>query len=77
VIGELRMPFRRLFPSKPIALSPYLYGSYRPPKQRWWPLFACLGRVGFSCFRYSDHRSSPTAPTQRDNLSYTQSLDHS
>jgi hypothetical protein len=46
VIGELRMPFRRLFPSKPIALSPYLYGSYRPPKQRWWPLFACLGAGG-------------------------------
>ena len=29
--------------TRPNALSPYLYGRYSPPKQRWWPLFACLG----------------------------------
>ena len=30
----------------PNALSPYLYGRYSSPKQRWWPLFACLGVGG-------------------------------
>ena len=32
--------------TRPNALSPYLYGRYSPPKQRWWPLFACLGVGG-------------------------------
>ena len=32
--------------TRPNALSPYLYGRYNAPKQRWWPLFACLGVGG-------------------------------
>jgi hypothetical protein len=42
------MSIRRLPAStaRPTALSPYLYGHYSPPKQRWWPLFACLGAGG-------------------------------
>ena len=32
--------------TRPNALSPYLYGRYSAPKQRWWPLFACLGVGG-------------------------------
>jgi hypothetical protein len=32
--------------TRPNALSPYLYGRYSAPKQRWWPLFACLGAGG-------------------------------
>ena len=32
--------------TRPNALSPYLYGRYSSPKQRWWPLFACLGVGG-------------------------------
>jgi hypothetical protein len=46
--SELRMSMRPLTTSsrKPVTLSPYLYGLYSPPKQRWWPLFACLGAGG-------------------------------
>src|SRR5215471_310168 len=31
---------------RPNTLSPYLYGRYSAPKQRWWPSFACLGVGG-------------------------------
>jgi hypothetical protein len=42
----LRMRGLSTSSTRPNALSPYLYGRYRPPKQRWWPLFACLGVGG-------------------------------
>jgi hypothetical protein len=46
--SELRMSMRPLTISsrRPVTLSPYLYGLYSPPKQRWWPLFAYLGAGG-------------------------------
>jgi hypothetical protein len=46
--SELRMSMRPLTTSsgRPVTLSPYLYGLYSPPKQRWWPLFAWLGAGG-------------------------------
>jgi hypothetical protein len=42
----LRMRGLSTSSTRPNALSPYLYGRYRPPKQRWWPLFVCLGVGG-------------------------------
>jgi hypothetical protein len=44
--SELRMRGLSTSSTRPNALSPYLYGRYSAPKQRWWPLFACLGAGG-------------------------------
>jgi len=44
--SELRMRGLSTSSTRPNALSPYLYGRYSAPKQRWWPLFACLGVGG-------------------------------
>jgi hypothetical protein len=47
--------------TRPNALSPYLYGRYSPPKQRWRPLFACLGAGGDfrACAATAATRRSP------------------
>jgi hypothetical protein len=44
--SELRMRGLSTSSTRPNALSPHLYGRYSAPKQRWWPLFACLGAGG-------------------------------
>ena len=59
--------------TRPNALSPYLYGRYSAPKQRWWPLFACLGWVGCSGLRC--YRSHLKGLNQRKGLWSTRPLD--
>jgi hypothetical protein len=51
--------------TRPNALSPYLYGRYSPPKQRWWPLFACLGAGGMLALALLPQPPKGAQPTQR------------
>ena len=59
--------------ARPNVLSPYLYGRYNPPKQRWWPLFACLGVGG--CSRLRCYRSHLKGLNQLKGPWFTRPLD--
>jgi hypothetical protein len=51
--------------ARPSALSPYLYGRYNTPKQRWWPLFACLGVGGMLALALLPRPPDGAQSTQR------------
>jgi len=50
--------------ARPTALSSYLYGRYRSPKPRWWPLFACLGVGGMFALALLPHPPDGAQSTQ-------------
>ena len=63
--SELRMRGLSTSFTRPNALSPYLYGRYSPPKQRWWPLFACLGVGGMFALALLPQPPKGAQSTQR------------